>query len=145
MNKLTFKQKLWLPLIASLVCLCAISVFHVLEARGLRLAERKSDLANVAKAALKIIEGLAAEAASGKYTEAEAQSRAKTALKHMRYGDDGYVVIVGNDARPIQNPAKPENDGKDMSGFTDPFGFRVFREIADTGASAIGPSVSPQT
>jgi methyl-accepting chemotaxis protein len=64
MKQLTFKQKLWLPLFASLVCLCAISVFHVMEARDLRFTERKADLADVAKVALKVVEGLAHEAAA---------------------------------------------------------------------------------
>jgi methyl-accepting chemotaxis protein len=138
MKQLSFKQKLWLPLAASLACLCAISVLHVADARDLRYAERKADLANLAKAALKIVEGLSAQAAAGNMSEAEAQSRAKSALKSMRYGEDGYVVIIGMDARPIQNPARPENDGKDLSGFTDPKGFHVFAEIARTAASAAG-------
>jgi len=138
MNKLTFKQKLWLPLIASLLCLCAISLFHVMEARDLRFTERRADLADVAKASLKIVEGFAAEAAAGTLTEAEAKIRAKAVLKNIRYGEDGYVVIAGMDARPIQNPAKPENDGKDLSNFTDPKGFHVFREISRMGASAAG-------
>ncbi|MRW92916.1 methyl-accepting chemotaxis protein [Duganella sp. FT80W] len=138
MKKITFKQKLWLPLIASLMCLCAISVFYVMEARDLRYAERKADLADVAKAGLKIVEGLAADAAAGKITQAEAQVRAKAAMKSIRYGDDGYLVIISMDARPIQNPARPENDGKDLSDFTDPFGFHVFREISRVGSSAAG-------
>lgn len=138
MNKLTFKQKLWLPLIASLLCLCAISIFHVMEARDLRFTERRADLADVAKASLKIVEGFAAEAAAGTLTEAEAKIRAKAVLKNIRYGEDGYVVIAGMDSRPIQNPAKPENDGRDLSSFTDPKGFHVFREISSMGASAAG-------
>ena len=138
MKKITFKQKLWLPLVASLVCLCAISVFHVMEARDLRYAERKADLADVAKAALTIVQGLAADAAAGKLSDAEAQTRAKSALKSIRYGEDGYLVIISMDARPIQNPARPENDGKDLSDFTDPNGFHVFREISRTAASTSG-------
>ncbi|MYM65730.1 methyl-accepting chemotaxis protein [Pseudoduganella sp. FT55W] len=138
MKNLTFKRKLWLPLIASLVCLCAVSVFHVMEARELRYTERKADLADVAKAALKIVEALSAEAAAGKISEAEAQIRAKSVLKSIRYGEDGYLAIIGMDARPIQNPGRPENDGKDLSGFTDPHGFYVFREISRTAASAAG-------
>ncbi|MYM74555.1 methyl-accepting chemotaxis protein, partial [Duganella sp. FT134W] len=138
MKKITFKQKLWLPLVASLVCLCAISVFHIMEARELRYAERKADLADVAKAALTIVQGLAADAAAGKLSEAEAQTRAKSVLKSIRYGEDGYLVIIGMDARPIQNPARPDNDGKDLSDFTDPNGFHVFREISRTASSAAG-------
>ena len=59
MAVLTFQRKLWLPLAASLACICAISVMHVFEARSLRYEERQADLANVDQAALKIVEGFA--------------------------------------------------------------------------------------
>ena len=42
------------------------------------------------------------------------------------------------DATAIQNPALPQNDGKDMSGFKDPSGFPVFQEIARMASSASG-------
>jgi hypothetical protein len=82
MKQLTFKQKLWLPLFASLVCLCAISVFHVMEARDLRFTERKADLADVAKVALKVVEGLAHEAARQDQRGGSAGARQGGVEKH---------------------------------------------------------------
>lgn len=138
MIKLTFQKKLWLPLAVSLVAICTISVLNVLDARTLRYEERRADLSNIDQAALKIVDGFAAQAAAGEMTEAEAQRQAKAVLKTIRYGEDGYIAILGMDVTAIQNPAIPENDGKDMSNFKDPDGFYVFREVARLAASSAG-------
>src|SRR5450830_909041 len=138
MKKLTFQKKLWLPLAASLLCICAISAFHILEARSLRFDERRADLSNVDQAAFKIVEGFAADAAAGKMTVEEAQRQAKAVLRNIRYGEDGYIAILGMNVTAIQNPALPQNDGKDMSDFKDPKGFYVFREAAHLANSAEG-------
>jgi len=138
MGRLTFRQKLWLPLIASLVCLCAIALFLVMQAREVRFSERKAGLADVGKSALSMVEGFAREAAAGRMTDTEARARAKAVLKTIRYGEDGYVSLVGMDGHVIQNPGNPAQDGKDMTGFRDPVGVYVFREIAGLAASPSG-------
>ncbi|WDZ95000.1 methyl-accepting chemotaxis protein [Herbaspirillum sp. WKF16] len=138
MSMLTFQRKLWLPLVASLTCICAISVLHVFDARKLRYEERQADLANVDQAALKIVEGFAEDAGAGKISLDEAKRQAKSVLNDIRYGEDGYIAILGMDATAIQNPALPQNDGKDMSGFKDPAGFPVFQEVARMAASPSG-------
>ena len=134
----TFRQKLWLPLLASLLCLGAMAVADVMEARELRYAERRAGLADVAKSALTIVQGFAADADAGRLSVPEAQARAKAVLNNMRYADDGYIAILGVDARAIQNPGKPENDGKDMSTFRNEEGIYVFRDIARLAASPAG-------
>ena len=91
MKSLSFQQKLWLPLAASLLCLCTVSLFQVQQAHELQVSERKADLANLDKAALTIVQGYAAGAAAGKFSEAEARQRAMAALKTMRYGEDGLA------------------------------------------------------
>ena len=136
--RITFRQKLWLPLAASLLCLAALSAWYVQEARALRYAERKADIADVGKAALSVVQGFAADAAAGRLSETEARRRAMDVLADIRYGEDGYVAILGLDGRAIQNPGNPAIDGRDMRGFRDPDGLYVFREIARVGASARG-------
>ncbi|MCI1013242.1 MULTISPECIES: methyl-accepting chemotaxis protein [Herbaspirillum] len=138
MALLSFQKKLWLPLIASLGCLCAVSLLHIVEARHQRYEERQTDLANLDKAALKIVEGFADQVRAGTLDSAEAKRQAKAVLKTIRYGEDGYIAILGMDATAIQNPGRPENDGKDMSAFKDPAGFPVFLEIARLAASPSG-------
>lgn len=137
-KKMTFQRKLWLPLIASLLCIIAISAINIWTVRELRYEERRADLNNVDQAALKIVEGFAAEAQSGRLSEQEAQRQAKAVLKNIRYGEDGYISILGMNASTIQNPAVPQNDGKDMRDFKDPQGFYVFREAARLASTPAG-------
>jgi len=138
MRRFTFRQKLWLPLVASLACLCAVSVYDALQARDLRLAERKADLANIVAVARSIVEGLAAEARAGRITEDEARARARAALMTIRYGDDGYVALVGMDGRALQNPMRPQDDGKDMNAFRSPDGVYVYHDIGRLASSPAG-------
>ena len=48
MKKLTFQQKLWIPLICSLLCITVIFVYNALEVRKIRIEERSADLSNAA-------------------------------------------------------------------------------------------------
>jgi len=82
MKRATFRQKLWLPRLASLLCLGATALFCSLQARYLRLNERKASLAAVDKSALSIVPGLAAEAAAGNRTVPPAQLR--TGIGHVK-------------------------------------------------------------
>jgi methyl-accepting chemotaxis protein len=138
MKHLSFRQKLWLPLLASLLCLGATALFYSLQARDLRVSERKANLADVDKSALSIVQGFAADAAAGKLTAGAAQAQAKAVLANMRYGDDGYIAIVGLDAHAIQNPGNRAMDGRDMRAIQDANGVFVFRDIAQLAASPAG-------
>lgn len=138
MSRLTFSQKLWLPLLASLACLLATAIFFTMQARELRFNERRADLADVDKAALTIVQGFADDARAGRVALADAQKQARAVLNDMRYGDDGYIAIVGMDAHAIQNPGRPENDGKDMSAVHDANGVYIFRAIAQLAAAPTG-------
>lgn len=43
MNRLTLRQKLWLPLVLSWLCLLLITLWSAWESRSLRLEERQRD------------------------------------------------------------------------------------------------------
>ncbi len=47
MSKLSFRQKLWLPLVISLIALTLISVFNAYQAREIRIEERKNNSNNL--------------------------------------------------------------------------------------------------
>lgn len=84
------------------------------------------------------MQGFADDVAAGRVSLADAQKQARAALNDMRHGDDGYIAIVGMDARASQNPGRPENDGKDMRAVHDAHGVYIFREIAQLAAASTG-------
>jgi methyl-accepting chemotaxis protein len=138
MSQFSFKQKLWLPLIVSLIALFAVSIFSAFQTRELRIEERKNDLRNVSYTAVSVIKALAAQADSGAITKEEAQLRAKQAIKAMRYGTDGYFSISTSNELIIMHPIKPELDGKKLSDFKDPVGNLVFVNISKAGSQPEG-------
>lgn len=91
MVRFSFTQKLWLPLVVSLVALLAVSVSAAWLSRQTRIEERKNDLVNVAHVGLSIVTEYAALAQSGALSEADARRQALERLRGIRYGEDGYL------------------------------------------------------
>ncbi len=138
MNKLSFTQKLWLPLVISLIALLAISVFNAYQSRELRIEERKNDLMHVTDVAMSMIKEYDALAQSGAMTKDDAQKQAIERLKGMRYGKDGYFSITNSDEITVMHPIKPEMNGRSMVGFKDADGTAIYDEITAVGKTAQG-------
>jgi methyl-accepting chemotaxis protein len=68
---------------------------------------------------------------SGQLSRAEAQKLALQAVSRLKYGNGDYFWV--NDMAPtmLMHPAKPELNGKDMTGFKDPNGVAVFKAFVD--------------
>src|SRR5580658_6965187 len=127
--KLSFVQKLWLPLILSLLCLAAMSIYNAYETKETRLDERKADLKHATELALSVVKTFGDEAAAGAMPLAEAQKRAMDTVRNMRYGQDGYFQIVNSHPTVLMHGTRPEWTDKDVSDYTDPNGVYVFRDI----------------
>ena len=137
MDKLTFQQKLWVPLICSLLCITAIFIFDAMEVRRVRIEERQNDLSNIAASALSVVKSYGDKAAAGTLSKDEAQSQAKQIIAAMRYGKDGYLSI-NSGTLSVMHPIKPELSGKDLADLRDPVGTYVYREIAKVSGSPEG-------
>ncbi|WNC94547.1 methyl-accepting chemotaxis protein [Paraburkholderia sp. FT54] len=127
--KLSFVQKLWLPLVLSLLCLTGISVYNAYQTREMRLDERKADLKHAAEIALSVVKTFGDQAAAGSMPVTEAQKRAIDSVRNMRYGQDGYFQIVSFQPKVLMHPTNAELNGKDVSDYKDPNGVYVFREM----------------
>jgi methyl-accepting chemotaxis protein len=73
---------------------------------------------------------------TGVYLEAAEQrfmEDAKKAIAQLRYGaeNNDYFWINDMDAKMVMHPIKPALDGKDLSGFEDPDGKRLFSEMVN--------------
>ncbi|HEX7682172.1 MAG TPA: methyl-accepting chemotaxis protein [Trinickia sp.] len=136
MFPLRFKQKLWLPLIASLLALLIVSLLAAYLSYQTRMDERKADLVNSAQIGLSIVKEYEALARAGKMTESEAKKEALDRLRGVRYGSDGYFLVLDTDARMVMHPMKPKTVGSDLSKVTDADGRHHYVAFVKT---ATGP------
>ncbi|MGF6768034.1 methyl-accepting chemotaxis protein [Paraburkholderia sp. GAS199] len=125
--KLSFAQKLWLPLVLSLLCLAGMSVYSAYRTRDIRLEERKADLKHASEIALSIVKTFGDQAATGAMSQADAQKRAADSVRNIRYGSEGYFTIL-NSQIVLMHPTNAGMIGKDINGFKDPNGVYFFRE-----------------
>ncbi|HSY26457.1 MAG TPA: cache domain-containing protein, partial [Burkholderiaceae bacterium] len=119
MNKLSFQQKLWVPLLCSLLCIAAIFIYDLSQIRSIRIDERSNDIVNIDDVALSVVKHFGELAQAGTLTKEQAQQQAMAAVRSMRYGKDGYLSISSFDGVLLMHPFKPENEGKNMSDFKD--------------------------
>ncbi|CDG80863.1 methyl-accepting chemotaxis protein [Janthinobacterium agaricidamnosum] len=138
MKKLSFQQKLWIPLLCSLLCITGIFVYDAFEVRKIRIEERSADLSNIADLGLSTIKLFGEQAAAGKISKEQAQEQATAIIKNMRFGKDGYLTITNFDGYALMNPFKPENNGKNMIDFQDANGTYMYRDIVAAGMSETG-------
>ena len=127
--KLSFAQKLWLPLILGLLCLAGISIYNAYQTREIRLEERKADLKHASEIALSVVKTFGDQVNAGSMPLAEAQKRAMDSIRNMRYGEDGYFTILNSQPTVLMHPTHPEMDGKDVSDVKDPNGVYLYRDM----------------
>ncbi|WP_255213987.1 cache domain-containing protein, partial [Burkholderia pseudomallei] len=114
MPTLSFRQKLWLPLVISLIALLLVSISSAWLSYQTRMEERRNDLTNVAHVGLSIVREYAALAQRGVLTDAQARKEALERLRSVRYGSDGYFIVIDSSPRMIMHPIKPDTVGKDL-------------------------------
>jgi methyl-accepting chemotaxis protein len=136
MVHLTFRQKLWFPLVVSLICVTAVAAFGALQTREARLQERQQSLKAVGDIALTVIAPYANAAAAGALTMDEAKRKALAELRAIRFDGDNYISIVDSRCNSVMNPAKPETEGKNFEAYRDVNGKYVYREMANIAQSA---------
>ena len=97
--------------------------------------EMTRELVNVA---ISIASQYEQEAVAGRLTLPEAQEKAITGIRHLRYGigNKDYCWITDLLPRMIMHPYRSDLDGEDLSDFQDPSGKKLFVEMVRTVQSA---------
>ena len=138
MNRLSLRQKLWMPLILSWFGLLTLTVWNAYQTRDLQLSERHRDLGNIVEMSYSIAAGLDKLAQSGKMSVDGAKQEAIARAGDLRYDGGGYVAIVRANSVMVMHPMSSKLDGKDMSDWKDAMGNQIYKAIAAAGSSAKG-------
>jgi methyl-accepting chemotaxis protein len=136
--KITFRQKLFLPLLLSWICLLAVFTMATLRERDLRLEERKAQLSNAAAMAASIAKEYGELSNRGALGESEAKMQTLARVKALRYGDSGYLMVFDKE-RVLMHPLRADLAGKPNSTMRDSAGKAMAVEaIAATTAAGTG-------
>jgi methyl-accepting chemotaxis protein len=123
--KLSFRTKLFIPLVSSLVALSAVMAIDTMNSRSLRLEERKLQLHNASDIAVSIAKKYGELATSGALPEEDAKKQALALVSAMRYGESGYFTAIDSN-KVLMHPFKQELVGTDPAKFKDPEGTPVY-------------------
>jgi methyl-accepting chemotaxis protein len=128
--KLSFTQKLWLPLILCVVFVATVSITDAYRIREIRYEERKTDLIHATELGIATVRAFANEASARRMTTDEAKARAIEAVRAMRYGQGGTGYFTMMDLKPVilMHPFHPEMQGKDVDTYKDPNGVALYHD-----------------
>lgn len=105
------------------------------------LSARSEQTRQVVETAWGVMDHYHRLAVSGALDQAAARRAALETVKGLRYSGSEYFWINDLEPRMIMHPYKPELDGKDLGGFEDPDGVRLFAEMAkrcrESGAGTV--------
>jgi methyl-accepting chemotaxis protein len=123
--------RLFLIVLASIIALTALIAFNAMQLRQTMLEEKRLKTRHVVEVAYSTLEHFHKLSASGAMDEAAAKKAALSQLSELRYDGTEYFWVNDNTPRMIMHPIKPALDGKDLSGFKDPNGKKLFVAMAD--------------
>ena len=120
-----------------LLLLIALAALGMIAVTGFRLyqldidlvEQKRNELRQLVEGATAIADSYHKRAEAGEMTMEEAQKASLDAIAGMRYNGSDYFWV--NDMGPamVMHPIKPALNGKDLSGFEDPNGKKLFVEF----------------
>ena len=112
--------------------LLVVVVTLMFSERTLLMAERSNNLKGMVDIATGIASHYHDLAKSQDLPEEVAKERALKAIGKLRYGEGEYFLVNDMQVHMLMHPIRPELDGKDLSGTTDPTGKHLFVSFVDT-------------
>jgi methyl-accepting chemotaxis protein len=137
---LKISQRVGLLIVCSFFVVALLEGLHLFSSRDAILQERRTALSGQVEAALSTVKALALSAEKGLISQQEAQERAKSVLRAVRYGKNDYFFVYNYDGVNLAHGLKPENEGKNLLDAKDAKGLRfnaALIEAAKTGGGFI--------
>ena len=130
-HKLSVGVRLYALVFLLFVGVAAIMVFMAGDKRDVIYEARRTALAEVVDMAYTAIQAVHADMLAGKYTEAEAKTKAADVVRSMRFDGDNYIYVNTYKGISVANAGKTALEGKDLSKVTDKNGVRIIAEQYD--------------
>ena len=127
-----------------ILCFALIAIFSVtigftyLQLQDSMYSAKQAEIQHTVDGVWGVIDYYASLEKSGVMTREQAQKEAREAIKHTRFAGGNYFWIQDTTPTMIMHPIKPQLDGKNLSGITDPHGKALFVEVAKVARDSGG-------
>jgi methyl-accepting chemotaxis protein len=133
-GNLKIGRRMALVVVLSIIGTLLVGVVDAWRTRDMLLEDRKVKTQHVVEIAHGIIASY--HKLAGTMGEAAAQKAALAELATLRYGGQEYFWVNDMTPRMVMHPMKPELNGKELGGMTDPNGKHLFVEFVETVKSS---------
>ena len=116
-------------------------IVHLSSLRDILLEQHKSEVKKMVEVATSTITYYGSQEQQGVLSRAEAQDRAKTAVRNMRYGNGEYFFIYDYQGVTLVHGLRPQLEGKNLLDLKDPEGvpFNILMiDAAKRGGDFVG-------
>ena len=130
-----------IPLIAITAMVTAVNYWSGMRSLDEELSRYRAELLETRKAELKAYLMMGVTAIKPLYDadqQGENQARAKTILKAMRFGDDGYFFAYDSQGMNTLHAIKPQLEGKNLYGLKDENGVAVIAGLISASKQGDG-------
>lgn len=132
LRSISISRKLQLISLLPLLALLITSVALTTVMYQVSLELRKTSTMQAVDTAYGMLQWAYEKQRSGQWSEQQAQSYAREALKGMRYAGSEYFWVTDMTPTMVMHPTKPQLDGHDVSSIKDPNGVALFVRFVDT-------------
>ena len=132
LTRFSVANRLMTAVVLSAFGLLVVVVTLMFSERTLLMAERSNNLKGMVDIATGIASHYHDLAKNQDLPEEVAKERALKAIGKLRYGEGEYFWVNDMQVHMLMHPIRPELDGKDLSGTTDPTGKHLFVSFVDT-------------
>ncbi|WP_419175831.1 cache domain-containing protein [Desulfosediminicola sp.] len=117
------------------ILLFIIAIFFIIlpELEKSFISRKQETIRELTETVWSLLESYSEREQSGELTREDAQNRAISRIRKLRYGIDKKDYFWINDTYPrmVMHPYRPDLEGKDISDFEDPNGVFPFRKFVD--------------
>jgi methyl-accepting chemotaxis protein len=131
LGRLTIARKLGLQSVLGAVALAIVLVVALWIVRGAMLEDRLAKVRAIVETEHSTVQALDKAVAAGTLTKEDGLKRLREINDAIRYDGTEYIFIIDTAGHMMAHGVKPELEGKDMLGFADPSGFKIFQAMID--------------
>ena len=132
----SFLTRIALPSALAVALFIAATFLFIIPSFERNMMDRKREtISELNNSVHSLLENFHREEKAGRLTRVQAQAKASSAVRALRYGPEAkdYFWITDLAPRMIVHPYRPDLDGKDLADFKDSHGKRLFVEFAEIG------------